>query len=68
MIITEAEARTKWCPHTRVTNSASSSYNRWGVYQPKQISCVASDCMMWEWLRVDEKHKGYCGLGNKRRT
>lgn len=56
--MTEDEARTKWCPHTRVwqisgTESTSVAYNRTeselsSYTNPSRARCIASDCMMWE--------------------
>lgn len=61
MILTEAEAKTKWCPMVRLGYSEFSNWNR--IYQGKKIesstTCIASECMMW---RLLDNHKGFCGL------
>ena len=56
MLLTEAEARTKWCPHTRGIYSGS-AFNRLGELSPgnpaelnpEVCRCIASDCMAWRW-------------------
>ena len=60
MIVTEAEAATKWCPFARVyaleqsqdsdgrVHNSSTSFNRndtWGL--PVGSGCVGSRCMSW---------------------
>lgn len=68
MLLTEEEAKTKWCPMSRMEGN-----NRhWGS-QKYISSCIASECMMWRWS--DERGKtpdgdrvyitGFCGLGGK---
>lgn len=63
MIVTEAEARTKWCPFARVsdTEERPASVNRqWRDARPERgTNCLASDCMAW--TRTDLR-TGYCGL------
>lgn len=63
--MTEDEARTKWCPFTRlvttndgsvaVRTGAPTGYNRFSG-APKQLntaaSCIASACMAWRWEPV----------------
>lgn len=71
MILTEEEAKTKWCPFVR----AGSGNNR---ITPKDIAndepfagcavgvCIASQCMGWRWSKdsddVFSATYGYCGL------
>ena len=49
--MTEDEAKTKWCPHSREkgSNIKSSNWNRLNVqHKPQQISlCLGSECMAW---------------------
>jgi len=65
--MTEAEARTKWCPMVRypVWPGECSGGN-------EGAKCIASDCMMWQWATTPGQEqcgygpaKGYCGLGRK---
>ncbi len=78
MILTEAEARTKWCPNTQVSAAdANASYatNREGFARRGLKGydyCIASDCMAWRWTigpmkgdTKDVQYKGYCGLAGK---
>lgn len=60
---TEAEAKTKWCPHTRMAQheyaqdgkgrfwEGGYSYNRTAdndkLYMPTGSKCIGSACMMW---------------------
>lgn len=69
--MTEAEAKTKWCPMVRVFDGWRT--NREEVYV-NGTHCIGSDCMMWRWRVGDNstpipKHfpeaGGYCGLANK---
>jgi hypothetical protein len=76
MIISEKEARTKWCPFVRFQYSdhvACHAVNRnFMTPQPDtkqdQITaaarCIASDCMMW---RSMDGTLGFCGLSNSDR-
>lgn len=51
--MTEDEAKTKWCPYTRVfvsTNKGISSFNKHSDENDrfdKRMCCIASECMMW---------------------
>lgn len=69
--LTEAEARTKWCPETRVAamsdNGMGFCPNRSGPSFSLQgmDRCQASDCMMWRWSPpfIGSPKIGYCGKG-----
>lgn len=70
--MTEDEAKTKWCPMMERGHNA----NKGGAgFVRGDLSCVASDCMAWQWkvtpagARNDNargnahaKACGYCGL------
>ena len=72
MMVTEEEARTKWCPQTQISVIMGSD----GFYCNKPRStgnnnknCIASKCMVWRWdIHPDNLRKeaittgGYCGL------
>jgi hypothetical protein len=60
-----AEAKTKWCPFTRVDHWGT-IVNRIPANDAPILSgtqCVANECMMWRWYSWGaEKQSGYCGL------
>lgn len=51
MLMSEKEAKSKWCPMARsfwsgeLAQGAATSYNR----ATDNTKCVASKCMMWRW-------------------
>lgn len=67
---TEKQARKKWCPAAKT--------QRDGFFVNRYIRCIASDCMWWRWVMVQEKlqpdgiktefaglvpgDRGYCGM------
>ena len=77
MLLTEEEARTKWCPHVRAMHEIQSIwYLRWFRFAINRgrngnpainSDCIASQCSQWRWSKVNmnepKKHqKGFCGL------
>lgn len=69
MILTEDEAKTKWCPMGRRWTAGPSGAATTNV----GACCIASGCMMWRRLSaLDENGRmmtpevhGYCGLAGK---
>lgn len=76
MILSQEEARTKWCPMARVAMPVNQTANRVATsllkisderdhaYFSEQVEnckCIASECMMWRW-DAHEIRAGYCGL------
>lgn len=64
MVLTEKEARTKWCPFTRVKYLNSEvSFNRYkenkDSHKVSGANCIASECMVW---KPYNKGSGKCGL------
>jgi len=62
--LTEAEARTKWCPFSRVGDDTLTANNR---PPTAPYDCIASDCMAWRWSyepdgKSQSTTKGFCGL------
>lgn len=74
--MTEDEAKTKWCPFSRVSKDGTApSCNRGNDEgkTPVGSDCIGSRCMAWRWV-VDPKQRhpdnptkptGYCGLAGK---
>ncbi len=67
MLLTEEQARLKWCPYTRVGEQASgAAENR----PDGSFNCITSQCMAWRW-HDDEDYgepgdrRGYCGAFGK---
>ena len=52
-IMTEEEAKTKWCPQVRYVVNASDCFmgNRFDHAFEEECKCIASDCAMWVWDR-----------------
>ena len=61
MLLTEEQARNKWCPHARMTDDhseASGGNNRWlGVKGQENCNCIASDCMAWRWADAEPQYR-----------
>lgn len=73
MILTEEEARTKWCPEVRFVigpNTPTWQGSWWDSRGEtgKPPLCIASNCMMWRWFDTSDPVKastGYCGKAGK---
>lgn len=75
-MMTEEEAKKKWCPHTQVAvveSGAASNRESFALASQKGYDlCLGSACMAWRWSvgpmandAPDVKYKGYCGLAGK---
>lgn len=51
MLLSEGEAKFKYCPHLKTKND-------------EMKFCQGTMCMMWRWLD-EAKTQGYCGLAGK---
>lgn len=57
MIVTEEEAKEKWCPYATGCKDINPQLTR---------KCIGSECMWWRWyitvsnISIPPKH-GYCG-------
>jgi len=79
--MTEDEAKTKWCPMVRMQDLSNQdgehcelvAHNRSEdmLMALSGYTCLASDCMMWRWVKVSgmpqgyfeySETDGYCGL------
>ena len=75
MLLTEKDAKTKWCPYAisavrRYEDSASVVNRRIGSGKPDvDCMCIAADCMAWRAVSVKKDEEtvkmGYCGLAGK---
>jgi len=79
--MTEQEARKRWCPFVTFQRVGDTTLDSRGCTSDGNgtPSCIASDCMAWRWLPIEEqKHikaiesnkppparRGYCGLAGK---
>ena len=65
MLLTEKQARKKWCPWTLAEGSyvSRNPVNR-GLAEEGQCNCLASDCMAWVTARHNPK-LGYCARVEK---
>jgi hypothetical protein len=73
MLLTEEEAKTKWCPFARVAGTgvayASTPHaeawpvtvNRGGQGERDEVCCIASACMAWRWADEYRSSSGGCG-------
>ncbi len=65
MLLTEDQARKKWCPMVIADVTARERIcpgtNLPGVNASR---CIASDCMMWRWSSNFES-LGFCGLAGR---
>jgi hypothetical protein len=73
-MLTELEAKTKWCPFVRFKSNDSGSgpaYNRSpSIYGSENLLCIGSRCMAWRESEPADKMEyglqhdavaGYCG-------
>lgn len=79
-MLTEDEARGKWCPMARVpyrnppewAHVVTGAINRGAGYE-RECRCIASACMAWQWRdnpfthdgKPNTRRRGFCGLAGK---
>ena len=73
--MTEDEAKTKWCPFTKIAALEGTS----DVGLPRAALCIGSACMAWRWTHhlvgndfqppsewpAERTDNGYCGLAGR---
>lgn len=76
-MLTEEEAKTKWCPFVRLTRAGTGSIvNNRGKWSDNINRCIASQCMAWRIGKEKAKpqragypteyeNTGFCGLAGK---
>lgn len=73
MLVTEEEAKKRWCPMVRHSNGPDGTWNRYASNPqiPEHYKCIASECMAWrlaEREKIDMygktkgQNRGFCGL------
>lgn len=72
-MLTEQEARTKWCPHARQDDNVGIFRN--ALHDDNGFACIASECMAWRWVSETfhglgtpqpiERAEGFCGLAGR---
>jgi hypothetical protein len=69
MIMTEEEARKKWCPKSMVLIAGTSANRALSGDYSKDIyeatRCLAGKCAIWMPIMVGSDGKGRCGLENR---
>lgn len=75
MLLSEKEAKTKWCPYAmsavrRYADSVTVVNRRIGSGKPDvDCLCITTDCMAWRVVSVQKDNEtvkmGYCGLAGK---
>lgn len=64
MLVTEEEAKEKWCPMARTAGYNCSRNREYTGSTPSVMCCIGSNCMMWEW-DLDSDNRGYCSLSQR---
>ena len=66
-LVTEIEAKTKWCPLARTISTISDGKSGSTVASNRSATefpyCIASSCMFWRWSHQDtaDQPTGFCG-------
>jgi hypothetical protein len=62
-MLTEDEAKTRWCPLVQVGKGANRPQLLDEVSKETHLSCIASECMFWRWSHQDVNGTptGFCG-------
>jgi hypothetical protein len=80
MVLTEDDAKTKWCPETRVAITAGMAANRTASMSEdgrgyanifEETRCLGSGCMLWRWQSLTSgpggQAIGFCSLSSHER-
>ena len=72
MILSEENARSKWCPFARLPHgdvcSGSSALAAVNRSPDEKARCLASGCMLWRWYEHEgegDAMRGYCSLSGE---
>ena len=68
-VMTEDEAKKRWCPDARVELAASNRIPSDSLVKMPGTLCMGSQCMAWRWDRTFvtpvEPTVGYCGRAGR---
>jgi hypothetical protein len=67
MIVTEEDARKRWCPEVRTPGGNLVVHKG---HDTRMGKCISSDCMAWRWFdntddQAIKEPLGYCGKAGK---
>jgi hypothetical protein len=65
-VVTEEEAKGKWCPHAMVKGTNRNVFT--GDVRDAGMVCVGANCMAWRWVKgnpVAGTGRGYCGVAGR---
>jgi hypothetical protein len=65
-VVTEEDARARWCPHARGNGTGINRWTENGTAAGPM--CIGNHCMAWRWVKGSEKAsvgRGYCGLAGR---
>lgn len=75
MLLTESEARSKWCPETRLAYGPDGKEGVAAVNRSAKTdvvransNCIATECAFWRWARTAHEgalQEGYCGRAGR---
>jgi hypothetical protein len=58
MLLTEKEAKKKWCPYARVAGAENRAFLKKDAATPSgDCCCITSLCMAWRWGEPEPKQK-----------
>jgi hypothetical protein len=58
MLLTENEAKKKWCPYARETGGENRTFmKKDATAAPAECRCIASLCMAWRWGEPEPNQK-----------
>ena len=58
MLLTETEAKKKWCPYAREAGGENRAFmKKDAAAPPADCRCIASLCMAWRWGEAEPKQK-----------
>lgn len=62
MILTETEAKTRWCPFAHYSHEHNRGTKNKEPIPSIGARCLGSGCMLWRWSSLTDQ-TGFCGMG-----